>query len=485
MKILSAVVFFLVLFLSGQKSYSQDSAMQIQPAWETLMHDTTITLEPAFKVKNYYARKDRYDAIKDSIRASLIWSAKMHDTVIVLDPNFVVDNVYAERDSLDAIVDPYTAKRIAIRDSINAIGAALMRAADLQDTTIGLDPAFLIYNRYARKDSLQAIRDSARKLMVQASQMQDTVIEMEAGFAVKNYYASKDEADALRESIRASIAQAATMQDTVIAIETSFVVKDLYANLDKRKAVLDSIARPTIMQDTIIALDPGYIVRDLYPLKDSMDIIRDSLHVIQLALNARADSLSADSVRQHWAGWKKYEVQPGISYAMNSEKVLKAKSKAVLQYNIADFYLYLNGELVRSPKSEMGFFAAGCLAFVSDDTLLLNSGLGFKAGVGVGIKIYQGRFRSSLHANIGNIAVFKMSEDDADYKKSLTVEPVSQTLKLRSDPAYGGDVIIGEYLATYRKFYQKMDDGDNDEKRYNVKIIFRCHVSGGINNRLR
>ena len=62
----------------------------------------------------------------------------------------------------------------------------------------------------------------------------------------------------------------------------------------------------------------------------------------------------------------------------------------MLQYNIADFYLYLNGELVRSPKSEMGFFAAGCLAFKSDDTLITQQRLGFKVGVGVGIKIYRG-----------------------------------------------------------------------------------------------
>jgi hypothetical protein len=239
------------------------------------------------------------------------------------------------------------------------------------------------------------------------------------------------------------------------------------------------------MQDTIIALDPKYIVKDLYPLKDSMDIIRDSLNAINISLAIRADSVYSDSVRRHWIGWKKYEVQPGLSYTLNSQKLLKAKSKAALQYNVADFYLYLNGELVRSPKSEMGFFAAGCLAFISDDTLLLNSGLGFKVGVGVGIKILQGKFTSILHANTGNQQVFKFSEDDKEYKKSLVVEPTSQTLKLRSDPAYGGDVIIGEYQATYRKFYQKREDGDNDEKRYNVRIIFRCRVSGGINNHLR
>ena len=69
-------------------------------------------------------------------------------------------------------------------------------------------------------------------------------------------------------------------------------------------------------------------------------------------------------------------------------------------------------------KSEMGFFAAACLAFKSDDTLLLNSGLGFKVGVGVGIKIFQGKFTSSLHANKGNNEVFKLSEDDNAYKKT-------------------------------------------------------------------
>ncbi|HET7000809.1 MAG TPA: hypothetical protein VFI33_05860 [Puia sp.] len=485
MKILPAVIFFLVILFSCQTSFSQDSSAQIRSIPATQMQDTTIALEPSFKIKNVYARKDRYDAISDSIKASLVWSAKMHDTVILLNTNFVVENVYAEKDSLDALAEQITAKRNAFRDSLNAIGTALMRAADMQDTTIALDPSFVIREFYAKKDSLQVIRDSLRALLVQASQMQDTVIEFDPSFVVSDKYLNKDKADAMIDSVRAALADAAQMRDTVIALERSFVVRYAYAAVDRADAIRDSIARPTIMQDTVIALDPRYIVRDLYPLKDSLDMIKDSLHAVNIALTAIADSVNADSVRRHWAGWKKYEVQPSHSYTLNSQKLLKAKSKAALQYNIADFYLYLNGELVRSPKSEMGFFAAGCLAFISDDTLLLNSGLGFKVGVGVGIKIYQGKFTSLLHANTGNQQVFKYSEDDDVYKKSLTVEPVSQSLKLRSDPAYGGDVIIGEYQATYKKFYQKMDDGDNDEKKYNVRIIFRCRVSGGINNHPR
>jgi hypothetical protein len=485
MKFSNAVVFILVILLSSQSSYSQDSTMKIQPAIETQMQDTIIVLDPAFKIRNIYARKDRYDAIRDSIKASLVWSAKMHDTVIVLDPSFIVENVYAERDSLDAIVDPFTAKRIAIRDSLNAIGNALMRSADMQDTLIDLDPSYKIRDVYERRDSLQAVKDSIRAILVRASQMQDTVIEIDPSFVARDIYAKKDRVEAISDSIRASLAQASQMQDTVIEIEQSFIVRNVYVAKDKMDAIRDSIARPTIMQDTIIVLERDFVIRDLYPVKDSLDVIRDSLNLIRYSLKVRADSLYSDSVNRHWAGWKRYEIQPSLSYTLNSQKILKARSKAALQYNIADFYLYLNGELVRSAKSEMGFFAAGCLAFVSDDTLLLNSGLGFKVGVGVGIKIYQGKFTSILHANTGNEEVYKFSEDDNKYRKSLIVEPVTQSLKLRSDPAYGGDIIIGEYQATYKKFYQKREDGDNDERRYNVKIIFRCRVSGGINNRLR
>jgi hypothetical protein len=485
MKILPAVIFFLIILFSCQSSFSQDSSAKVEPIPETQMRDTTIALDPSYKIKSFYARKDRYDAIADSIKASLIWNAKMHDTVIVLNTSFIVENVYAERDSLDAMAERIAAKRTAFRDSLNAIGTALMRAADMQDTTIALDPSFTIREFYAKKDSLQAIRDSLRVLLVRASKMQDTVIEIDPSFVVRDLYLNKDKGDAMIDSMRSALAEAAQMQDTLIALEQSFVIRNVYAAMDRNEAIQESIARLAVMQDTVIRLDPNYIVRDLYTIKDSLDIVRDSLNAIHLALAARADSVFSDSVRRHWMGWKKYEVQPSLSYNLNSQKMLKAKSKAALQYNIADFYLYLNGELVRSPKSDMGFFAAGCLAFVSDDTLLLNSGLGFKVGVGVGIKIFQGKFTSSLHANTGNEQVFKLSETDDTYKKSLTVEPLSQSLKLRSDPAYGGDVILGEYQATYKKFYQKTDGGYNDEKKYNVRIIFRCRVSGGINNQLR
>ena len=53
----------------------------------------------------------------------------------------------------------------AFRDSLYAIGKALMRTADMQDTTIALEPSFIIREFYAKKDSLQAIRDSLRALL--------------------------------------------------------------------------------------------------------------------------------------------------------------------------------------------------------------------------------------------------------------------------------------------------------------------------------
>ena len=142
MKIFPAAVFLLFYVLSCQTLFSQDSSAQVHLTLVTQMQDTTITLDPSFKIKNVYARKDRYDAISDSIRAYLVWSAKMHDTVIVLNTSYVVENVYAERDSMDAVAERVASKKTAFRDSLNAIGNALMRAADMQDTVIAMDPSY-------------------------------------------------------------------------------------------------------------------------------------------------------------------------------------------------------------------------------------------------------------------------------------------------------------------------------------------------------
>jgi hypothetical protein len=219
-----------------------------------------------------------------------------------------------------------------------------------------------------------------------------------------------------------------------------------------------------------------------YLSEPEMDALRESL-MIRDSLKLIADSTYADSVSRHWAGWKRYQIQPQNSYTLYSKGVLKGKSKTELQYNIADFYLYLNGQLVKPPKSASDFFAAGCLCFKYDDTLLLNSGLGFKVGVGVGIKLIDGRFNSALHANTHNTEIYKLSKEDTTYIKSVMAEPVVQSLKLKTQPAYASnEIIIGEYRATYKKFYQKNDDDEDEPRQYTVRIIFRCRVTGGIDS---
>ncbi len=476
MNILRAVVLFLGCFFSIHTSFSQDSAVQNQPAPETLMQDTTIALNPSFKVRNVYARKDRYDAIRDSIRASLVWNSKMHDTIILKEPLFIVTDVYAERDSLEGQPDKRDSLVRAIKDSLNALGNILMHTADLQDTVILLDPLFKVRDVYARKDSLNAIRDSLRAILAQAATMQDTSIDLDLSFRVRNVYEGKDSLTAVSDSISAVLALAATMQDTTVALEQSFTVRNYYAATDRQQAIRDSIDRPTIMQDTVIAIDSSFVVRDLYPLKDSLDVIRDSL-------TARADSLYSDSVRMHWAGWKDFEVEPERSFTVGAKTVLKGKTKSDLQYNIADFYLFLNGEPVLPPASVFNFFAAACLGFKYDDTLLLNSGLGAKVGVGVGIKIIQGKFTSTLHANTHNTPIYKLSQDDSVYITSVIVKPSTQSLVLKYYPdGSHEEILTGEYQATYNKFYQKTEDGDDEPRKYTVRIIFRCRVSGGLNS---
>ena len=73
------------------------------------------------------------------------------------------------------------------------------------------------------------------------------------------------------------------------------------------------------------------------------------------------------------------------------------------------------------------------------------------------------------------------ADDDSVYKRSIMVDPTSQSLKLQFEPSYQSDEIItGEYQATYKKFYQKNEDGQDEPRRYTVRIIFRCRVTGGL-----
>lgn len=182
--------------------------------------------------------------------------------------------------------------------------------------------------------------------------------------------------------------------------------------------------------------------------------------------------------------WKSYRVLPGYPFAVNSKKLFHNRKKAGLENNIADFYLYRNGVLVKPPKNiRNDFFPAGCLCFKYDDTLLLNSGLGSVVGVGVGIKIYGNKFTSSLHANTNNRPVYKQSKLDTAYLESIVVKPETQSLRLFQSPRFTADeVIIGEYRATYKKFYKKNDHDGDDPFTYTVRIIFKCRVTGGMDS---
>jgi hypothetical protein len=349
-----------------------------------------------------------------------------------------------------------------------------MHTADMQDTIISMEPAFIVTEVYATKDSLDSIRNANKAAMILASTMQDTTILVDPAFPVIVRYAKKDKYDAFRDSVWAALAQASAMQDTIILIDPAFVVQKQYEGADKMAAVRDSIAWPTIMRDTQILKDPSFVVQDLYPRKDFQDSVKQS----QMAY---ADSVYTDSVSRHWAGWKSYVVQPHYNYSLNTQKILKGRTKLNLEYNIADVYLYLNGELLKPENSADNFFASACLAFKYDDTLLLNSGLGLKVGIGVGIKIIQGKFTSSLHANKHNTEIYKEALEDSVYKKNFVVNPSTQSLKLQFEPSYQTDELVsGEYQATYKKFYEKNENGEDEERNYSVRIIFRCKVTGGL-----
>ena len=229
MKTLPAVVLFLVYFFSSQPVFSQDTLAGRIPVEDSVMQDTIIARNPHFIVRPYtiprfemqdtvisrernyvfppniYATRDSLDLITDSIRAYNLLMSKMQDTVILRDAAFVVRDLYAEGELMAAAAGPKLSKRDslvkAFRDSLNNIGNALMRAAEMQDTTIFLESSFIVRNMYIQRDSIQAIRDAARASLALAAKMQDTTIERDPAFIVINRYSNIDRHDAFRDSV--------------------------------------------------------------------------------------------------------------------------------------------------------------------------------------------------------------------------------------------------------------------------------------------
>jgi len=182
------------------------------------------------------------------------------------------------------------------------------------------------------------------------------------------------------------------------------------------------------------------------------------------------------------SSWVAYTISKSIdTLYLNARKLFTDKKKAaLLQNNIAEFYLYKNGRpVVPSGKIKTPFFPSAVLAFKFDDTLMLNSGLGRQAGLGVGIKIYKDRFGGLLHVNSKNAPIYKMNRDDSVYINDIEAEPVSQSMKLMHKPNFSSnEVIIGEYHAVYRKFYQKRSKAKDQAITYRVKLLFKCKVMG-------
>ena len=178
--------------------------------------------------------------------------------------------------------------------------------------------------------------------------------------------------------------------------------------------------------------------------------------------------------------WTKYSVSKSINTNnLNYKKLFRGKSKEALENNIANFYLYKNGVLIK-PKTDSvhSFFTPGCLCFKFDDTLLLNSGLGRSAGVGVGIKIYNDKFTGALHANSGNASIYKYKKSDSLYTNNILAQPQTQSLKLLKTPTFlPNEIIIGEYQATYKRFYQKNKQKD-ESSVYTVRLLFKCKITG-------
>jgi hypothetical protein len=197
MKIQSVLVLCLSGFFFSHSSLAQDTANEIKPDPEIIMRDTAIGMDPAFVVRNVYAAKD-------SIVAYRSWASKMRDTTVEIDPAFIVRNEYREMDSIASLYGGFASRRDsmihAFNDSLSAIGRALLHTADMQDTTVAMEPAFIVSDLYANKDRLDSAKNVHRAALVLAATMQDTTL-YGTHFNLSSGRYAKDKYEAFRDSV--------------------------------------------------------------------------------------------------------------------------------------------------------------------------------------------------------------------------------------------------------------------------------------------
>ena len=63
-------------------------------------------------------------------------------------------------------------------------------------------------------------------------------------------------------------------------------------------------------------------------------------------------------------------------------------------------------------------------------------------------------------------------------QRKLTVAgPALAAMMVLSGPVQADEVIIGEYNATYKKFYQRLHHKD-ESRNYTVRLLFKCKITG-------
>ncbi len=139
--------------------------------------------------------------------------------------------------------------------------------------------------------------------------------------------------------------------------------------------------------------------------------------------------------------------------------------------------MYRNGENQPSDSLLKQGYPTTCTCFMTNDTIFVKSFIGFFSGMGIDVKITNGKFQSGFFVYADDAMPYKSALSDTIFQRSLDPGAKYQYMILDTEPDFqNGHQMTGLLTITTNEFFEKNNEGNIDRITLKGNIYFTCKV---------
>lgn len=137
----------------------------------------------------------------------------------------------------------------------------------------------------------------------------------------------------------------------------------------------------------------------------------------------------------------------------------------------------LNGKKIRFSDIKDDFFSTVCYGGQIMDTITIYTGVGFFAGFGYQIQIFDNKFSIIFSPEADNEdEIYAWNKDDIKKMQRIEVPANNQHLALSKFTNAKGDLIlVGRIKADFREFYE-INSGKMETQKYSIDLVFQSRI---------